>query len=316
MKLVNMYTSVALALCTFTSWAGESIDKSLPLNSVNKVNIENLRGEVLIIGGDGDEVTVKGELDDKAEGFVFEQEGSQILIKVIMPRHIGHGSWNEKGSDLKITIPSHVKVDFDSVSSNVDVSNFSKGVEIKTVSGDIKAENLSEYINLSSVSGNIQSDNLAGKVGLSVVSGDIEDKSSSGRLSIKSVSGDITTESNAHEISLSVVSGEIEFTSKSVQELDISTISGNFEGDVNLIDNGYIKMSSVNGDLDLKLNEDIQASFKINSNAGGRLLNKLTNDKAHKAKYGPSSKLYFTTGNANSSVKASTVSGRVTLSSN
>lgn len=314
MKILNVITPLAAALFTLSSLAGEMIDKSLPLNNANKVTIENLRGEVVILGGSGNEITVKGELDDKAERFIFEQEGSQILIKVVMPRHLGHGSWNEKGSNLTINLPASVKVNFDGVSTNVKLSNVENNVNIQTVSGDINANNLSNTVHLSSVSGNIKSENINGKLNLSTVSGDIRDSNSSGQLNIKAVSGNIKTKSSASEVSAGAVSGEISVQLSQVEEFDVSTVSGDFEGFVSLVDNGLIKMSSVSGDMGLTLNKDIEAHFKISANAGGNLVNHLTSDKAQRAKYGPSSTLYFSKGNGNSSVKASTVSGRVTLS--
>lgn len=314
MKILNVITPLAATLFTLSSLAGEMVDKSLPLNNANKVTIESLRGEVVILGESGNKITVKGELDDKAEGFIFEQEGSQILIKIVMPRNLGHASWNEKGSNLTINLPASVKVNFDGVSTNVKLFNVENNVNIQTVSGDINANNLSNTVRLSSVSGNIKSENINGKLNLSTVSGDIRDSNSSGQLSIKTVSGSIKTKSSASEVSVDAVSGEISVQLSQVEEFDTSTVSGDFEGLVSLVDNGLIKMSSVSGDMSLTLNKDVQAYFKMSANAGGNLVNHLTSDKAQRAKYGPSSTLYFSKGNGNSSVKASTVSGRVILS--
>lgn len=314
MNLFNVITPIAAIFLSLSSIAGEAINKSLPLNDATNVTIENLRGEVKILGNDGNQVAVKGELDDKAEEFIFEQDGSQILIKVVMPRNMRHNNWNYEGSKLTISLPSSVKVNFSGVSSDVSLSNIKENVDIQTVSGNIAAKDLSNSVNLSSVSGNIKSENVNGKVHLSTVSGDIQDKNSSGRLSIKAVSGDITTHSNALEVNAGAVSGEIYLKLAKAETLDVSSVSGDLEGSVNLVDGGLIKMSSVSGDMDIALNEDIQAIFKINANAGGKLVNRLTSDKAKKAKYGPSAKLHFSKGNGNSTVKANTVSGRVTIS--
>jgi len=314
MKLITTVIPVLVGLFTLSSQAGENIDKSLPINNATKVTIENLRGNVVIVGGAENNISVKGELDDKAEKFIFEQEGSQILIKVVMPRHLGHGSWNENGSDLTINLPAHMKVNFSGVSSNVKLSDIENDVDIQTVSGDIKATNLSNMVHLSSVSGNIRSEDLDGELHLSSVSGDIRDKQSSGRLSIKVVSGNVTTQSSASEVSLGTVSGEVYVQLAKVDELSVSMVSGDFDGVIHVADNGLVKMSSVSGDLRLKLNEDIQAKFKVFANAGGKLINKLSKDKAQEAEYGPSSKLYFVKGDGSSTVKLKTVSGDVTLS--
>ena len=73
-------------------------------------------------------------------------------------------------------------------------------------------------------------------------------------------------------------------------------------------------MSSISGDLALKLQKNVQASFRLSASAGGDIINKITGQKANKAKYGPSSKLQFETGSANANVRASTVSGAISVS--
>jgi DUF4097 and DUF4098 domain-containing protein YvlB len=292
------------------SLAGEQVEQSMALNSANSVSIENLRGNVTIIGDDGDTVSVEGELDDKAQGFVFEQSGTRIRIKVEMPHNM-HNSWNEKGSDLTIKIPEHVRVSFKGVSSNVDIRQFTDSVEIQTVSGDIVAEDLQKQIELITVSGNIDSKNLAGKIRLSSVSGDIDDRSSSGRAQLKTVSGELRSNSTATEVNVNSVSGDIELHLAAVDELNVSTVSGEFESKLTLNDNGFIKMSSVSGDLKLDFKNDVQASFNLKTNAGGDIVNRLSSAKAKRAKYGPSAKLSFETGNGKGSVRASTVSGHI-----
>jgi len=292
------------------SIAGDTINQTLAIDDVANVRIESLRGQITLSASEGDEVSVKGELDDDAERFVFEREGSHINIKVQMPRHLAQGR-NKRGSNLVINIPKHIKVNFVGVSTNVLLNGFSRSVEVKTVSGNIKASHLSTLVELTSVSGNINSHNLSGKIRLSTVSGNINDRDSSGRLNLKAVSGNVVARSRAEEVTVNTVSGDVETELSGVDELFISTISGNYEGNLALNNNGSVKMSSISGNLDIFFDEPVQASFKMNTKAGGRLINKLTAEKAIKAKYGPRAKLNFSTGDASSSVKATTVSGRI-----
>ncbi len=311
----NLYRicSVLLATITLQSIAGDQVDESLSLDGATNVSVENLRGKVKIIGWDKNEVTVSGEIDDKAERFIFEKDGAFIKIKVVMPRHM-NGSWNDNGSDLSISVPKNIRVDFNGVSTDVFIEGLKKSTEIKSVSGNVTANSLSQLIEISTVSGDIDSRDLSGKVNLSSVSGDINDKDSQGRIKLKAVSGSLQSRSNANEVFANTVSGEIDLLLGSVDELIISTVSGEADARLSLNDNGRIKMSSVSGDIDLRFENDVQASFRLKSNAGGDLVNKLTNDKAKHAKYGPSSKLYFETGNGKASVKASTVSGQIKVS--
>lgn len=302
--------AIALTAISLQSIAGEKVDQTLSIDGATNISVENLRGKVKILGWDKSEVSVSGEIDEKAERFIFEKDGAFIKVKVVMPHHM-NGSWHDQGSDLVINMPRKLRLDFNGVSTDVSVKGLTKSTEVKSVSGNISVESLSDLIDVSSVSGDITSENLSGKINLTSVSGDINDKNSDGRITLKAVSGHLKTRSEANEVFVNTVSGEIDMILAEADELIISTVSGDVDGELSLNTNGLIKMSSVSGDIDLGFTNDVQASFRMRSNAGGDLVNKITNDKAKHAKYGPSSKLYFETGNGKASVKASTVSGRL-----
>jgi hypothetical protein len=312
MRILQKVIPMMLFATACSSFAGEHIDKSLTLSNVNSVNIENLRGKVTVIGWDKDTITVKGELEDDAQGLTFSQKGANVKIKVELEKH-NNNFWsnNDKGSILTIHMPKNIRVSFEGVSSDVDFENLHASAEGKTVSGNINAENLSERIELISVSGDIYSQKLSGKVSLASVSGNIKDRQSSGRLNLRVVSGEINAQSAAKEVLIENVSGDIQVTLAEVDELRVSNVSGDFSGSLSLNDGGAVKMSSVSGSLALKLQENVQATFRLSASAGGEIVNRITRQKAEKAKYGPSSKLRFETGNANANVRVSTVSGEI-----
>jgi len=316
MSILQKVIPMMLFSAACSSFAGEHIDKSLTLKNVSSVNVENLRGKVTVIGWDKKTISVKGELEDDAEGLIFKQSGSSVKIKVELEKQ-NHHFWrgnNDKGSRLTIHMPKNIRVSFEGVSSDIDFENLHASAEGKTVSGNINAENLSERIELTSVSGDIDSNKLSGKVSLSSVSGDINDRHSSGRLSLRVVSGEIDSQSTAKEVVIENVSGDIRISLNEVDELRVSNVSGDFMGSLTLNDGGAVKMSSVSGGSVLKLQKDVQASFRLSASAGGDITNRITNQKAKEAKYGPSSKLRFETGKANSNVRVSTVSGEIEVS--
>ncbi|WP_448548188.1 DUF4097 family beta strand repeat-containing protein [Thalassotalea fusca] len=313
MRDLLTYSTVLLSLMAFSTVAFESVDKKLAASGVNHVIIENQRGNVSIKGGDYSSVSVSGELDKKAEGFTFEKDGSTIFIKVEMPNHY-RSSWSDNdGSDLQIVLPEKLKVSFNGVSSDVEIGNIASGAEIKTVSGNIDAQNLKEHVELNSISGDISTKKLRGKLFISTVSGEIKDRESSGRLSMQAVSGDIDSKSEATEVSIETVSGEIELTLGEVEDIEISTVSGEAEVSLTLAKNGMMKMSSVSGDLDAVFNGDVSANFKLKTNAGGDIKNKITSDKPERGKYVRNAKLSFDTGDASGTVRATTVSGTISV---
>ncbi|MFD2167242.1 DUF4097 domain-containing protein [Thalassotalea euphylliae] len=308
MRIATILSITSLLLPT-SVFAGQRIDESISAEGIALVNIENIRGEITIIGADTDTITAKGEIEKNAKRFVFEKSGNLLRIKADV-----RNSNNGRGSEYTVRLPNDVRVNFDGVSSDVKVENITGSTEVSTVSGDIEAENLTDNVELSTVSGEIDSKNLSGKVRLYTVSGSIDDEGSSGRIHMKAVSGDVRTESSATEVTLGVVSGDIRFRLGEVEELHITTVSGDADGSLSLTDNASVKMSGVSGDVSLNFTSEVNASFNLSATAGGDLKNRITSDKARRAKYGPSSKLQFTAGNGSASVKGSTVSGEISVS--
>ncbi|GLX78062.1 hypothetical protein tinsulaeT_14020 [Thalassotalea insulae] len=304
---------VVLTTMMFGTCAAQQVHKSLPSEGVTSVSVENQQGKVTVTAWEKDSVEVDGEITDKAEKFVFERSGDRIIIKVVLPDYGHKGHRREHDSIFTVKLPSSMRFDFAGIASDISLTGLAKNSEVETVSGNIDAKNLSDYIDISTVSGNIVSQGLAGKIRLATVSGDIKDQQSDGQLDLKAVSGNINTRSTAKELRINNVSGDIDFSLADVDELKVSTVSGEVEGQLALNENGLLKMSSVSGDFNIAFTNEVQANFKMSANAGGQLINRITNDKAQHAKYGPSAKLRFTTGNGSASVKATTVSGRIVV---
>ncbi|QBY03843.1 hypothetical protein E2K93_05360 [Thalassotalea sp. HSM 43] len=303
------------ALITSAHAENQSVDERKAVAADARVKIDNLRGKVTIIGTDDDEVWVKGRLDEKATDFVFTVDGKRVTIVVKMPKQMNSSFWDNqaKETDLVINLPKTADVSFKGVSSDVVVSNIHNDTSIKTVSGSIDAKNLSKDIELESVSGNVDTNNLDGHIRLSTVSGDINDKNSKGILNYHAVSGDIDAQSVSSEVTASVVSGELDIELEQVKDANLSSVSGNVDAKVELSDNGLLRLSTVSGKVELAMQKGVNADITVNSNAGGRIINKVSDDEVDKAKYGPSSKLETRLGNGSALVKASTVSGNVVV---
>ncbi len=311
-KIVKPSLVIIASFLTLTALAGEKVDKKLSVDTNSNITIENVRGKVTINGWNKNEITVTGELDEKAEKFIFEKTDNGILIKVVTPRDIGHGSYSdEDGSNLVINLPKNARVNFDGISTDVTAKNLQKASEIKTISGDVTVENLTERIDILTISGTIQTNKIKGKISLNSVSGDIIDNYSQGRLKLEAVSGNIKVNSAATVVSARNVSGEINLTLQKVDELNLDTVSDDATVSLSLNNNGVIKANSVSGDIALYFQNNVQASFRLNSSVNDNIINGLTNKKAKTAKYGPGASLDFETENGSASVRINTVSGDI-----
>jgi len=314
MNIIKPSITLIGSFLALSAFAGEKVDKHLSIDANTNVTIENVRGEISITGWDKKEITVSGELDDKAEKFIFEKTDNGVLIKVVTPRNL-HNGWNSNGnsdgSNLVINLPSSARVNFDGVSTDVKAKNLQHGSEIKSVSGDVNASNLSDHVDISTVSGEIKTTDLSGKIALTSVSGEITDKNSKGRLRLEAVSGDIESTSAATIVSAHAVSGGIKISLQKVDELELNTVSDDVKVSLNLNKDGVIKASSVSGDIELFFQDNVQASFRLSSSVNDDIKNGLTNKKAKTAKYGPGATLNFETGNGSASVRVTTVSGDI-----
>ncbi len=306
-RIVSLVLSV-IALQVSAQQVNQRIDAS----GATSITIENQQGEVVVTSWQQEVVELEGQISDEAKRFIFERQGNQIVVKVIMPNH---NHWNNThNSTLTLKVPHNLRLSFNGISSDISISDMEKSSAIKTVSGNINVNNLAELVDLSSVSGDIKSRGLSGKISISSVSGDIDDRASQGRINLSVISGHLVSHSQAEEVSVNSVSGEVSLTLAKVNELSITTVSGDADARLSLNDNGLLKVDSVSGDISIQFDNNVQASFKMRANAGGDLINRLTDDKVQEAKYGPSSKLYFNTGNGSATVKASTVSGDIKVS--
>ncbi len=302
-----------LALCQgVTAAEGVLIDESRQVNVNEKIVIDVMRGKVTVRGSDSTTFRVKGRLDELAEGFELDSANGFTHFEVNMPRS-NYRRANE-GSDLEFEVPAGADVEFKGVNTAVDISNLSGGrTEVTSVNGSIDASELNGFIEISTVNGRISSRENRGRVDLSTVNGQIEDRQSEGRLSFSAINGTINVDSTAQEAELSVVNGEVEARLQGVEDLQFSTVNGPVK--LTLIDSPEprVKGSSVSATIVLDFDDDIGARFNIRSNAGGTIVNGLTEDRVEQAEYGPRRSLEFSVGDGAGNVELNSISGRIEI---
>ena len=298
--------------------AGAPVNEAKNVSANEKIYIENMRGHVEIKAVKSPVFSVKGTLDEKAEGFDLVSKDGITRFVVKMPRT--NYSWGDngdkEGSQLVIEVPQGSALEFSGVDSSVSVTGVSGSSKIRTVNGAINAQQLSNEVELETVNGEIDSIGNSGRISLTTVNGEIDDEGSSGRLIAESVNGELNVKSSAKEIEVSVVNGEAELTLSGTERLDFSSVNGEIRAAVTNSKAPRINTSSVSGSSILKLDADVSARFKLVASAGGDIDNKITGQKADKAKYGPRRSLEFSTGSGDGSIDMSTVSGELRVEKN
>lgn len=304
----------ALVFTTMGAIAGERVDENMKVDKDVYVDIEHTNGDAKVFGWDKDEVQVRGELDDKAKEFIFEKRGGTVIIHVKMEKSRSWSSNKYKGDDLEIFVPMGARVEYTSVNADVQFKDLNAGLKAETVNGDIDVRDIVGRIRLETVNGGIDARNLDGDLNFETVNGEINDEKSSGsEATYASVNGEIMVNSSVPEVMAESVNGDLELKLGMVQKIEMTTVNGTIDVHMDLMEGGTVEGSNVSGRINLSLQNDVSAEFDIDSHAGGRLVNNLTDDDVRKAKYGPGRWLDFTTRGGKGKVELSTVSGRIEL---
>ncbi|MDP2283141.1 MAG: hypothetical protein Q8L06_03310 [Pseudohongiella sp.] len=293
----------------------QAINETRQVSANEKITIEAMRGEVRIRAGADNTFVVKGLLDELAEGFELESANGFTRFVVLMPRSV-RGWRNEDGNDLEFIVPANSDVEFSGVNAEVQIADILGGTKVTTVNGDIVAANLGGVIELKTVNGPIRSSNVRGRVSLQTVNGEISDSRSAGRLNASTVNGSMEIDSAAEEVRISMVNGEVDATLNGAQLLEFDGINGQLAIHVLNSMSPRIKGSSVSGQIELRLDRDIDARFNLRTSVGSRIDNGISNDQAVRPQYGPGRSLQFTTGQGNGSVELTTVSGAIEVRGN
>lgn len=316
---IQLIVITGLSLLSLHSFAGQKIDQTMDVDSQSYIEIEHINGKAAVKGWDKNTILVQGELSERAEEFIFRRDGKNVLIEVKMKAsnrdYNSWGNWNnDEGDDLTIYVPKTSSVFYTSVNANFNGNDLLGGLGADVVNGAINVNNVTGKIRLESVNGDIKADKVEGNVRIETVNGSIQgEHSGQGEIGFDSVNGNIRLHSDSREIDVETVNGDIELDLDQVSELDLSSVNGSIEVNMTLIENGDVEISTVGGRVELTLQQEVSARFDIEGHAGGRFINKLTDDKMQKAKYGPRRWLEFSTGNGSANVEISTVHGRIEL---
>ena len=293
MKNLVVYLCLVFSV---SAYAGKQIDETLDLRPGGKISIDVMRGDVQIETWDKAKVRVKGELDDATKKFIFEVDGDDAEIKVKVNDGFFNRNWSSDGSDLTIYIPESSSVEAGGVSTDFDIDGVQGGITVNSVSGDIDAQNIARSINIDSVSGDI----------------DVSD--SEGKMRLVSVSGDVKTDGKAKHYDVSTVSGDIEASIGLSELIDLVSVSGDLDIQFDLEDEGRLEAGTVSGDVTLSFgNNEINASFDINTGPGGDIRNELSDDVVAKSKFIGSENIKFKIGNGSARVDVETMSGTIKI---
>lgn len=317
--IVKALTSTVLMASVLCSGLAEAkqqrVDERMAVPADVFVKIENLRGDIRIVGTNENVAEVKGELDEYATGLTFSLDGSTLTIIVNMEERNNY-SGNE-GTDLDIKLPNSAELNVEGVSTDFWVRDFNNDARVSTVSGDLELKNLTGELRLNSVSGDVKGENLAGNVQMKSVSGDIIDRDNRAtKVRYSSTSGDVRATTRAQEVAAESVSGDIELSLAEVRKLELRSVSGDAEATLALANNARVTGESVSGDVSLSFAGTPNAKVSAEVSGGGSITNRLNSARAEESRWGVGANLETTLGSGSGLIEVTTMSGDILLRKN
>jgi DUF4097 and DUF4098 domain-containing protein YvlB len=210
-----------------------------------KLQIENALGNVRIVGHDGKSIrieTVKHAPDDETldrlrVSLVPDADGGvRIMTAADTSREAKAQPKQSVSIDLVIHAPRDARIDATVGSGKLEVFDMDGGGELDTASGAILVRNVSGELYTHSVSGHMQLTQVFGSLDAATVSSDLE---------LDTING--------QKLVASADQGRIAGRRVRARDVEITTTSGNIvlEGETSM--KGRIIVSSLRGDVDVKL---------------------------------------------------------------
>lgn len=168
MRFRSVFTAVALLAATgvFANVTDEQTF-SYEIQSGGRISVDNVNGNVTIIGGPGNQVEITAIKNGKNQALLDQIqiiiEHSEDTISIETKFH-GKGitNWFSSGKDDKgvvrytIMVPTDINLEsIESVNGNLEISGVSGTVEASTVNGSIKASDLSGNTTIETVNGSV-----------------------------------------------------------------------------------------------------------------------------------------------------------------
>ena len=266
-----------------------TVDQRRPAAPDGRIEIDNGDGSIHVIGWDKAEVAVTGTLGRRAEGLSLTGNAHRTKVEVEV-----EGSPHGVKSDLEIHVPA---------GSRLEIESFSASISVSEVKGTVKAE---------SVNGSITIAGGAQEVDVQSVNGSVQVTSPATRVHAEAVNGAVTVREASGEIEASTVNGTLLVVGGSFERAQLETVSGSlrFEGDLG--SKATLDVSTVSGSVELALPANVSADFSI-STFSGDIENQLGPQARKGSRYTPEKELSFSTGSGGANVSVGTLSGNIRL---
>lgn len=223
----------------------QQTDTIVQANGANRLELENLRGEVVVRTWDRDAVRIRAD-HPASRAIDIHRTGRGISIEV----HAERGMGLSGSVDFDLTVPAGFDLHLEGMALDVDVQGVEGQVEITTIQGPIRVVGGRGPISLESVNGPITVEEAGGKLEVNGVAGGVNIRNCSGDIVAQSVGGSITLEG---------------ITSRDVE---VGSVGGTVRYEGTIEDNGVYSFGSHGGQIWIYLPGDLNARVDVVTLAG------------------------------------------------
>lgn len=287
MVLTCIALALTLAQTPAPRQATPQTDETVAVQRGTRLNVNNFAGEVIIHTWDKESLHVVARHQARMQ-VKIRPLGSSISIT-------SGGSVGAPGSvDYEITVPAWMPIRVEGTYNFVTIEGSQAEVYVDTVRGDVIVKGGAGLITAKSIEGEVQVAAARGKVNVSSVNEKIK---------IADTTGDISAES---------VNGSVTLTGIDSKSVDATTVNGAITFEGKLAQGGHYAFGTHNGDVNLGIPENSNATLTIRTYQGG-ISTDFTLDGYNRAEPQRGRRLTATLGNGSADVSLETFGGAIRL---
>lgn len=206
-----------------TSVLAQDFQKSYRLAPDGRINIENVSGDVIVTGYDGETVVVRGIKEGRDANEVDVEDTSNANSIQLRARYPNcHNCSINASIRFQVQVPRSARYRLDKLSTasgNIEVSGMHGDVRVNTASGDVTVRDVVGAVNASTASGEVHVKDVSGSVNASSASGDVDVEiarlEGNDDMRFTSASGDVNVKLPSNldaDVEMSTVSGAVNTT--------------------------------------------------------------------------------------------------------
>ena len=270
--IVLLISMAMLGGCQMGPTVSGSFDRSLDVSGPIRLELNNVAGNVSIVGSADGKVHVHGDVRVSGMGFGNPQARLDSIISNPPVElkgdtlRIGKETTHLHNLSIaySIEVPRDTAVTSSSVSGSQFVRNVRGPVQASSVSGTVRGTDIGREVRLTSTSGSINAENCGDDVRATSVSGTVTVLNAKGDVLAHSVSGDVHVQNPGGRVDTDTSSGSVDVRDangdvKAHATAGRVTIQGNPTG------NSYWDLKTVSGSVDIAVPSS--ASFHLSAGA-------------------------------------------------